>query len=190
MLLLFGLLSGLLTVFCYIPYIRDILRKKTHPERASWFIWTVLTCIGFFSQLAKGASSSLILFAAATLGELIVFLLAIRFGTGGFRKRDYLALTFAAIGLIAWYFTKEAAVALYIVIAVDATGSVLTIMKSYEKPETETMSTWIIASLSGLSAALSIGAFNITLLSYPVYIFLANATIVTAILLGRHKKTF
>src|SRR5665213_1725997 len=116
---LFGYTAGILSAVCYIPYFRDILLRKTKPERASWLIWMVLGVIAFFSQLNKGATDSLWLTGIQTIGVVITFLLSLKFGVGGFTKNDYIALLFAALGLVAWYVTKEAAFALYIVIGID-----------------------------------------------------------------------
>ena len=182
-----GILSGLLSAICYLPYIRDILLGKSKPERASWFIWTVLGSIAFFSQLSKGATNSLWMVGVQTIGVVIISLLSIKFGSDGFSKRDIFALLIAAIGVIMWFFTKDASIALYITILVDAAGSILTVIKSYEDPESETISMWILASLGGLLSALAVGQLNFILLLYPVYICLANLSVVTAIYLGRRK---
>jgi len=185
---IFGYLAALLSIFAVLPYIRDILKGKTKPERASWFIWTVLGSIAFFSQLAKGATNSLWVVGVGTFCVLIVSILSIKFGTGGFARRDKISLIIAAIGLLLWFFTKEAAIALYITILVGSTGSFLTVVKSYEDPESETISTWIIAFISGIFAALSVGEWSFILLIYPLYIFLANLSVVVAILLGKARK--
>lgn len=179
--------SGLLAVVAVIPYIRDILRKTTKPERASWLIWTVLGGIAFFSQLAKGATNSLWMTGLSTLCVLAVFLLSLKHGEGGLVKRDIVALIFAFIGLVLWYFTKDALIALIIVILVDLSGSVLTIIKSYSEPESETLSTWVLASVSGFFGALSVGSFNWVLLMYPFYILIANSAVTIAIILGKKK---
>lgn len=67
MLQIFGYMSGIISIICILPYLRDIFRHTTKPERASWFIWTVLGSIAFFSQYAKGATDSLWMTAAQTL---------------------------------------------------------------------------------------------------------------------------
>ena len=188
MLQIFGILAGILSGAAYIPYIQDIFAKKTKPERASWIIWGVLTGIAFFSQLAKGASNSLWLSGLETLGISIVFLLSIKHGVGGWTKRDIFILITATAGLALWYVTKEPAVALYIIIAVDATGTIPTIIKSYEAPETETLTTWIMVAIAGIIAMLSVGSWNIILLSYPIYIFLGNFSTAAAMLLGRRRQ--
>ena len=115
---------------------------------------------------------------------IVIFLLSLKYGVGGFNKRDYIALTIACIGLLGWYFTKEAAVALYIVIMIDASATYLTVHKAYLNPETETLVSWVLATLGGLFAAFAVGTLDIVLLSYPVYIFLANGAVVVAMEMG------
>jgi hypothetical protein len=185
MLVLLGYISGLLSAVSYFPYIRDILHHKTKPERASWFIWLLLGSIAFSSQLAKGASDSLWLTGVQTLGVGIVFLLSFRHGVGGFTRKDILAIIIAIGGVGLWLLTKEAATALYIVIFVDVIGVLLTVQKAYHDPGSETLITWILAGASGLLAMLAVGNWNPVLLSYPFYILLANAAVISAILVGK-----
>ncbi len=187
MLQIWGYISEIISVVCFLPYVRDILLKKTKPERASWLIWTMLGGIAFFSQLAKGASNSLWMPGVQTFGVILVFLLSLKFGTGGLSKRDLIALAFSGLGLGLWYLTKEAATALYIVIAIDAVGALLTAVKAYEDPESETMSTWFLSGLSGFFATLAVGSFNLVLLSYPVYIWIINWVVVAAMVIGSKK---
>ena len=106
---------------------------------------------------------------------------------GGFVKRDVRALIAAGIGLILWFITKEALWALLITIAIDSVATSLSVMKAYEDPKSETMSMWFISGTSGIFGALAVGAFNPILLIYPIYIILANYTVVTAMILGRRK---
>lgn len=188
MLQFFGILSAILTLISIIPYIKDILRKTTKPERASWFIWTVLGSIAFFSQLAKGATDSLWLTGAQTLEVSIVFFLSIKYGVGGLAKRDIMALLVAGIGLLLWSVTQEAAYALFFVIIADGAGSILTMLKSYEDPGSETLSTWIISGTAGFFGALAVGSWDVILLSYPVYIWLINYVIAGSMILGKRRK--
>lgn len=188
MLQIFGYFSALLSIIMIVPYIRDIFRMKTKPERGSWFIWTVLGFIAFFSQLAKGATNSLWLTSGQTLAVFIIFLLSLRYGYGGLEKRDLKALIGAGTGLILWYITREASIALLFVILVDGIGTLLTVFKAYKEPGSETLSTWVISGTSGIFGMLAVGSFNFVLLAYPFYIMLANYVIVGAILLGNKHK--
>jgi hypothetical protein len=90
--------------------------------------------------------------------------------------------------LFLWYVTREAAVALFIVIFIDAIGVYLTVLKTYENPETETVSTWIFTFAAGLLGCIAVGSFNLVLLAFPFYIGLAGAAILLAIKLGFWRK--
>ncbi len=187
LLVISGYIAGILSAISYVPYVRDIFKGITRPERASWLIWSVLGSIAFFSQLAKGATDSLWLTGVQTFGVLLVFLLSIKFGIGGLTKRDVIALIAAGAGIILWYLTKEAAVALFITIAIDAVGGVLTVIKSYEDPSSETISTWLLSGSAGIFAAIAVGKPDVVLLAYPLYILLINFSVVFAIHLGKRK---
>jgi hypothetical protein len=188
MLQFFGYISAILSIIMIFPYIIDIFKKTTKPERASWLIWTVLGFIAFFSQLAKGATDSLWLTAGQTIAVLIVFILAIKYGVGGLTKRDIKALIVAGIGLLLWFLTNEALYALLIVIAIDSIGVFLTTIKANKDPKSETMSTWILSGTSGIFGALAVGSFDPVLLLYPTYIIVANYVVVGAIILGKNQK--
>ncbi|MGI8419632.1 MAG: hypothetical protein ACR2LN_03230 [Candidatus Levyibacteriota bacterium] len=82
------------------------------------------------------------------------------YGIGGFNKKDFIAM------FIAWYFTKEAALALYLVIFVDAVGGYLTLHKTYLHPDTETPTAWIVSAIGAVFTTFSVGSTNIILLSY------------------------
>ena len=184
---LLGYLSGIISLLELPPYLRDIFRRTTRPQRTSWFIWSLLGSVAFASQFAEGARASLWMTGAETLGALGVFIISLYLGEGDFSKRDALAIFIACIGLILWYLTRHAAFALFFVILVDAAGTALTLVKAYQDPDSETLSAWMFASLAGAFAAGSVGEWNFTLLAYPVYIFSANLAICLAIFFGKRR---
>ncbi|HAE36498.1 MAG: hypothetical protein UR85_C0007G0007 [Candidatus Nomurabacteria bacterium GW2011_GWF2_35_66] len=186
MLEFFGYLSGILMMLSVIPYARSILRGETKPQRMTWLIWTILILIAFFSQLAKGATWSLLLTAGDAIAILITFILSIKFGVGGFRKIDIISLFGAGFSLLLWYLTSEPAVALFLIILIDLIGVNLTVVKTWKNPETENWVAWAICGVGGLFGILSVGSFNLILLSYPLYICLANSTI-ALIVISRKK---
>jgi hypothetical protein len=180
-----GLLAGILAGVAIIPYVIDMLRGRARPERATWFIWLVLALIAFGSQLAQGATNSLWLTGFDTVGVLVVFSLSTKYGVGGFTKRDSIALIAAAIGLLLWYVTRHAIIALGIVIAIDALGTSLTVVKTYHDPSSETYLMWLLVGVAGLMTMFAVGSFNIGLLVYPLYIFLANSAVILAMWAGK-----
>lgn len=186
-LVIFGILSGIFSAVSYPPYIFAILKGKAKPERASWLIWSVLTAMGFFTQLAVGATHSLWLPGIQGIGVIIVLILSIRYGFGGLLKRDVVTLIAAVITLLIWYFTDNAVVAVYLTVLIDAMGAWLTVVKAYEHPESETLITWALSGTGGFFGLLAVGVYDLPILAYPFYIFICNFAVVVAMLLGRKK---
>ena len=185
----FGLLAGVLSAACYLPYIQGILKGKVKPQRASWLIWSVLTAIAFFTQISIGASHSLWLPGVQTIGVIIVFLLSLKVGIGGFTKRDILTLIAAAAILVIWHFTNDPVLATYLTILIDGLGGLLTVLKSYEDPDSETAITWALSGTAGLCALVSVGSLNPELAAYPIYVCAINFAVVAAIMLGKKKRS-
>jgi hypothetical protein len=186
MLEIFGYTSGILMIISVVPYTRSILRGNTKPQRMTWLIWTVLILIAFFSQLAKGASWSLLLTAGDGIAILFTFILSIKYGVEGFRKIDIISLAGAGLSLLLWYFTKEPAVALFLIILIDIIGLNLTIQKAWKNPETENWVGWAMCGVGGLFGILSVGSYNFILLAYPIYICFINS-LMAIIILARSR---
>ena len=185
-LMLFGIASGILSTFAYLPYAIDTIKGRTQPLRSSWSIWSILGSIAVASQLYEGATDSL-WFAAIQVGWTIaIFVLAISKGAGGYLKgSDGLVLVAAAFGLLLWALTDTAVYALVITISISLLGGVVTIMKAYRNPESETMSTWACSFVAAGLAMMSVGKLDWVLLAYPIYLFALNGVIVGAMILGR-----
>jgi len=187
MLIVFGLCAALLSLVSYIPYIFDIFRKGVRPERSTWFIWALLGAVIFFSQLAAGARASLWMSGVQVVGDIFIFILALKYGEGGFRKRNVIALVAAGFGVALWHATGDPLIALSLAILVDFAGAWLTLVKVYEKPKSEPNDMWILAGISGLLAALAVGKMDYGLLAYPLYVVAVNAVILVAKRLGMGK---
>lgn len=181
-----GYVSGLGMFLTALPYIRDIFKGKTKPERASWLIWAVLGWISALSQFYMDGTFSVIFTIGNTIGLSLIALLSIKYGVGGFTKRDKIGLLGAVLSLVLWYFTKEPAVALFLVIVVDFIGAILTIIKSNEQPHTETLSMWLWAGVFGFMGAISVGSWDPALIVYPIYIGLIDLT--TGIVIIRSRR--
>lgn len=174
LLIFFAVVSAVTNFVGLFPYIRDILHKKTKPERATWWIWLSLSVVAFSAQVAAGATWSLAMTGAQGIAVLIIAFLSIKYGYGTFRKKDYLSLLIAGLGIVLWAITDNPLTALLIVIFVDILALYLTVSKTWNNPETETLISWVLATVSGLAGLLAVGAFDLTELVYPLYITLGN----------------
>lgn len=177
----FGILSGAINTVGLAPYLFDIFRHKTKPERATWWIWLALNIVAFAAQVAAGATWSLIMTGAQLAAVLSIAILSVRYGYGKFHKKDALSLVLAGIGIALWLATERPLLALIIVIIIDLVGFILTITKTWKAPQTETFIAWVFASFSGILGVLSVGEIDATKLVYPLYITVGNTLMMTII---------
>jgi hypothetical protein len=182
---LFGFLTAVTLLVGFWPYVSDILKGKTKPERASWVIWAVLLAIAFFTQLAEGARWSLVMPGLDFFIVSFIFILSIKYGAGGFVRRDFIALIIAGVGLVLWAITDQPLTALLIIICIDGLAAYLTIIKTFKKPSTETLLAWIMSSASGFCTILAVNHLRFNLLVYPVFLTIADSAVIVTILLGR-----
>lgn len=185
---LFAVLSGLILLAGAPPYLIDILKGRTKPERATWLIWSLLGLLAFGSLVKLGAHWSLVFAGLDALGSLAVFGLSLRYGVGGWTRLDRLAILIALGGLSLALVTKQPLIALYGVVLADISGAILTIRKTYLAPESETAITWFLIGSSALLGALSVGKWQYNLVLYPLYLAISNYAVLLAIYSGRYFK--
>jgi hypothetical protein len=169
------------------PYLLDIIKSKTKHQRATRFIWSMLGSIAFISQIKLHGHWSLIFLGLDFLGSFIVFLLSLKYGVGGWKWPDKLALAIAAVGVIISLLYKQPLLAISGVVLADLSGAILTIIKTFKDPESETTITWLFVGTASLLGALSVGRLELSLLLYPVYLAVGNYSVVIAQVAGRAR---
>ena len=185
---IFALISAVLIFIAAPPYVIDTIKGKTRPERVTWLIFSVLGLIAFGSQLALGASWSLVFSGLDTAASILVFVLAIKYGVGGHTRLDISALVVAGIGVIIAVVAKEPVISLLGVILADLSGMALTIKKTFISPKTETTVSWLLVATASLFGMLTIGKLSYGILLYPFYLMIANYSVPITQLLSRSLR--
>jgi hypothetical protein len=181
----FGILAGILQLVASAPYVRDILRGTTIPQRSTWTIWTTLSFVVLASQWASGATWSLALTIGQAASCSVIFVLAMRRGVGGVSRVELVLLGIAALGIVGWQIADDPTVATCSVVIADLIGVALMLPKTYRQPASETLSTFTIGIISTIFALLALESAAAALLIYPVYILLADAAVVAVIVVRR-----
>ena len=164
--IILAVLSSVVGIVCFVPYIRDIFRHTTKPHSYTWLIWAILQSIAAAAMWSEGAGIAI---ASSSIGAVLcafVFLLSLKYGTKDIKPFDSVCLAGALLALSAYLFLHDALLSIILVTLIDFTAFLPTLRKTFIEPETETASTHL---LSGASNALAIGAlasFNLTTLIY------------------------
>ena len=185
---IFGILAGILSVVCYIPYLRDIFQKKTTPHSYSWLIWSILQAVGVVAIIVgQGGYFSILGIAVGAFFCLIVFLLSLKFGTKNITKLDTASLIGAFIAIEIWIFTKDPLYSVILISVIDFLGYIPTMRKGYEEPYTETLSTYVASAVSLALALLALTTYSLTTTLYLATLVFSNSLFVLILLYRRGR---
>jgi hypothetical protein len=106
-----------------------------------------------------------------------VFVLAIRWGEGGVSAAEAATMALAGAGVAVWLVVEEPIVATTGVMVADLLAIAMMVPKVLRDPGSETLATYVLASVCGALAMGAVGAFDVSLLVYPAYYCLINAGI-------------
>lgn len=155
-----GIVSGLLIITASIPYMIDIVRGRTKPQRMAWVIFLTLSAISFFAQITEGATGSLWFALVMFVQAIMIFFLTMKFGVGGHSKIDIISLLLSLLILAVWGLTQSAALAIICTVSVNTIGKVLVAIKCYKQPNTEYLPTWVISFMASTLAVISVGSLD------------------------------
>ena len=172
-----GLLAGLVSLSGFIPYIISVLKQKTRPSRASWFIWAAVAIMIAASYWSVGARNTLWLALANAAGIIIIALLSLRFGKAGWSITDKVCLGWAASSIVLWFASGSATIALVMNILSDFAGVVPTVKKLIERAGPEDRLSWGIWLAADTLTLLAAESWDIAIIIYPLYLFFHSALI-------------
>ena len=186
-----AIIAACLAIVGNVPYLIDVIKKRVQPHPYTWFIWTIVSCVIFFGQVARGAGVGAIPTAASEIFTIIIFVMSLRYGwKSGFKnivKSDTYFLIAALLGLIPWILTKDPTISVIIVVTIDLIAFTPTLRKTYRHPETETPMLYSMNALRHFLALFSLQAYNIATMLHSLAMIVTN-TAMTVIILRNRKK--
>lgn len=132
--------------------------------------------------LAQGDRHGIYIAVAQTFGSIVIFLLSIKKGMGGWNRLDKVVLTMTLLSLVIWKSTDNPLLGLVMSVVTDFIGFVPTITKTWQFPETEEWKFYLSDVISSTFSLLSIGSYTLANTTFPAYILFINALGVVLIL--------
>lgn len=172
----------------YKPYVRDVLRGKTHPHAFSWLIWGFVTTIAFGLQISHGGGVGSYVTLAAGLISFFVFGLALRSGKRDITRLDVLFFVLAIIAMITWLVAKQPLLSVILLCITDLLGFAPTVRKSWHKPDQETLSTYALGSVRHGLSIIALSHYNLITALYPIVWVIANGSFSAMLVLRRRGK--
>ena len=180
-------LGSVLTIVAIIPYLIEVISKKTKPRIVSWLVWTIITSIAAIAALVDRQYPTAILLFSAALETLAVVLLGWKNSDKTIEKIDVVCFAGAAIGIILWQVLDSPAIAVIATVVADFIGGIPTLLHSWKKPQEETWITFFISFMGAVCTLLVISDWRITSFAYPFFLVVINLVFTSVIILRKHK---
>ncbi|MEO0517930.1 MAG: hypothetical protein AAF171_11595 [Cyanobacteria bacterium P01_A01_bin.116] len=180
--------AGILAFLGYIPYILSIFRRKTVPNPATWWIWSIMGGILLTSYYAAGNREAIWVPLSYFVGPAVTAILSVKFGRNEFGKFEKYCLGGGAISILLWKLSGSPLVALTIGIMIDLIAIAPTLRKTYFKPDSEDPLAWSmfwLANTLNLYVVIVSESANYASLAYPVELFLLPTSIMLLVIRGR-----
>lgn len=184
----FAIISVLLTLYAYIPYLTGILRGETKPHLFTWIVWLIMTFITVFIQVVEGGGMGAWSTIAGAIVCFSVTVLSIKYGSKDIKKVDYVFLIAALAAIPLWLITDSPTYAALFVVGIEIMAFSPTVRKSWHAPNTEVMSTYGLNTLRYVLSIFALSQISIATIAYPFVKVLMNGLIFSIILAHRQTK--
>lgn len=179
-----------LTLYAFIPYIRDILKGSIRPHVFSWVIWGITTFVVFFAQLAAGGGIGA--WAIGVSGSITLFIAGLALAKRGdmaITKTDWLFFMAALSSLPLWFFTADPLWAVVVLTIVDLLGFGPTVRKAWDQPHSESIGFFGLFLLRNLLVMGGLATWSLTTVLFPAAVAAACAGLMLMIALRRKTLT-
>lgn len=182
-----SLIGIALAIIGYASYYRQLFKRQVKPHAFSWFVWALLTGIGFAAQVSAHGGAGAWVTGFSALLTFSIFIIALFWGVKKFVLFDWLSLAGALIAMIIWGLTKDPVGAVIMVTIVDTLGFFPTLRKGYLNPFEEGATVFALSSIKFIFGIAALDVFNLTTVLYPASLIVANGGF-TIMLLVRRKQ--
>lgn len=182
-----AIIASILAIVGNVPYLLDIIKKKVRPHPYTWLVWSLVSCIVFFGQVAKGAGIGALPTAASEIFTIIIFFFSLQYGFKHISHTDTVFLVIALLGIIPWILTSDPTVSVVIAVSIDLIAFMPTIRKTWRYPTTESPILYGSNVLRHILMLFSLQAYNIATTLHSIVMIMTNS--IMTILITRKTKT-
>lgn len=183
-----AVIAAVIAITGNIPYLKDVITKRVQPHPYTWLVWTLVSGITFFGQLAKGAGIGALPTAAAEIFTVIIFVFSLRYGFKHITKTDTYFLIIALLSLIPWILTNDPTISVIIVVGIDLIAFIPTFRKTWKRPKSETPALYSMNVVRHILTLFSLQSYNIATTLHSIAMIITNTAMTYLISQDKSKK--
>ena len=179
-----NLLSSILFLSAFLPYIWAIVHHQTVPSPVSWAIWGCVDTLALLAMKKEKAVNGTIV--GAVFGAWTITVLALFFGKPTMGSIEWVSIAGAALGIFLWKKTGNARLAIICSQAATFIAAIPTFVGAYRNPLQEDPIAWTIWLVSCICALIAIRKWDLANALQPLTFTAIEATVVVLVVIRPH----
>ncbi len=163
-----------LMLYSYIPYFVDMFAGKTKPHIYTWIIWFITQGTASAAAIYGGSGMTGFGLWSGTFMVFLVVISSLKFGTKNITISDTISLCLALFSVILWWQMKNPLPAVLMVSLIDGLGYIPSFRKTWQDPNSETPSFWLVICLSTIFTLLANTNFSLITTFYLIVMTICN----------------
>ena len=171
----FGIITIVLALITYLPYLIKTIKKQIYPHPFTWTIWGTVTLIANIAQVTDGAGPG------AWMNTLVIALHFIIIGTAlkinGMKdivRFDVVVFILALSAIPLWQITKDPLGAVILVSFANTLAFIPNYRKFYSKPYQETLWLYTLNIIRHSLSIVAMAHYSIITVLFPASIVVSN----------------
>jgi len=166
----------------YIIYVYSIFKGETRPHPFSWFIWGLLTLIGYVAQISDGGGvGAIITLASAVISFAIAGIGYVKRENIVISKSDKWAFVLSLLAIPLWLITDTPLYSVILITLIDGAGFYPTFRKSWHAPEQESVSSFALGGFKHFFTILALENISLITALFPFSLVLTNFSLIALI---------
>ncbi|OGG08117.1 hypothetical protein A3D05_05255 [Candidatus Gottesmanbacteria bacterium RIFCSPHIGHO2_02_FULL_40_24] len=169
----FIIFGAVLSFIGQISYLTNTIGGKVKPNKVTWFFWALIPLVAFAAEIKQGVGLVSLMTFMVGFGPLTIFIASFvnKKSYWKIHPLDIFCGFLSVSGLVMWFLTKNANLAIMFSIFADGTAGVPTVIKASIAPETESSTIFFLSGINALITLLAITIWDFAHYAFPLYIF-------------------
>ncbi len=181
------IITVIIGIYAYYPYITDILKWETKPHIFSWIVFFIMDLVAFFIQYWDNAWPGSWGILTTWVGAFIVVLLSTRYWEKSITNTDIVAFILALGAIVFYVILKNPLYSQFMVFAILLLAMYPTARKTYHKPHQENLSVYTVAILRSILSIFAVINLSFLTIGLPAFIIFLNTLFISMSLIRKKQ---
>jgi len=180
-----GMLSVVLAIAAAAIYVYQTLRGAVRPHPLSWFVFGVLSAVGYWVQRDEGVAQGSWALLAMTIICFLFGTVSLARGERRFSKWEWAFVTAGGAVFVLYLFTREANVAAGLITLIDALGYGPTFVRGWSRPRKDSVASFALNAAKFVPSLMAMHPITFATSFYPAALLVLNTAVSIMLLLRR-----